>query len=112
MTGGVINLDNTEILERLVKVEEGEKSAHHRLDEHETKINDLSNVYVALTKVDDKVTSVEKDVSEMKSDIKDIKDKPAKRWDTIVLALITRNCNSSSGFFLRQIGNIGGELNV
>lgn len=95
-------MDNTEIVERLVKVEQSEKSAHHRLDEHETKINELSNVYIALTKVDDKVTSVEKDVSEMKSDIKDIKEKPGKRWDTIVLALITRNRNSGSGFCFRK----------
>ena len=92
-------MDNTELLERLVKVEQGEKSAHHRLDEHENKIKDLSNVYVALTKVEDKVTSVEKDVSEMKTDIKDIKDKPSRRWDTIVVALITRNCNGSPGLF-------------
>lgn len=92
-------MDNTELLERLVKVEQGEKSAHHRLDEHEHKINDLSNVYVALTKVNDKVENVENDVSEMKSDIKEIKDKPSKRWDTIVVALITRNRNSSFGIF-------------
>lgn len=98
---GVMSLDNTELVERIAKVEESGKSAHHRLDEHENKLNELSNVYVALTKVDDKVTSVEKDVSEMKSDIKDIKEKPGKRWDTVVLALITRNCNSNFGFFTR-----------
>ena len=99
-------MDNTEIVERLVKVEQSEKSAHYRLDEHEDKINKLSDVYIALTKVDDKVTSVEKDVSEMKSDIKDIKEKPGKRWDTIVLALITRNRNSGSGVYIRQTGII------
>lgn len=96
-------MDNTELLERLVKVEQSEKSAHHRLDEHETKINELSNVYVALTKVNDKVENVEKDVTEMKSDIKDIKDKPAESLDKLKWIIITRNCNSNSGFFIGEI---------
>lgn len=81
-------MENTEIIERLAKVEQSEKSAHHRLDEHETKINELSNVYVALTKVDDKVTNVEKDVVEMKGDLKEIKEKPVKNWDKVVSTII------------------------
>lgn len=98
-------MDNTEIVERLVKVEQSEKSAHHRLDEHESKINELSNVYVALTKVDDKVTSVEKDVSEMKCDIKDIKDKPRKNWDkvihTIIVTIVSAIVGGIIGIILR-----------
>jgi hypothetical protein len=42
-----------------------------------------------MTKVDDKVTGVEKDVSEMKLDIKDIKGKPARLWEKVILAIIT-----------------------
>ncbi len=82
-------MNETEIVERIIKAEESSKSAHHRLDDHEDKLNKLSNVYVALTKVDDKVTGVEKDVSEMKSDIKDIKGKPARLWEKVILAIIT-----------------------
>ena len=74
-------MDNIEIIERLAKVEQSEKSAHHRLDEHETKINELTNVYIALTKVNDKVTNVENDVVEIKSDLKEIKEKPLKEYE-------------------------------
>lgn len=81
-------MDNTEIVERLVKVEQSDKSAHHRIDENDKQIKELSNVYVALTKVDDKVTNVESDVSEIKVDLKEIKDKPSKNWDKVITTVI------------------------
>ena len=81
-------MENAELVERLVKVEQSDKSAHHRIDEHDEQIKELSNVYVALTKVDDKVTNVEKDVSEIKGDLKEIKEKPSKNWDKVVTTII------------------------
>jgi len=70
-----------EYLTKLVEVEQRSKSNTKRLDEHEEQIKELSNVYVALTKVDDKVSNVENDVSEMKKDLKDIKEKPIKEYE-------------------------------
>ena len=72
----------------LIEVRESSKSNTKRIDEHDRQIKELSNVYIALTKVDNKVTNVEKDVSEMKTDLKEIKDKPSKRWEKIVLSAI------------------------
>ena len=73
--------DNMEISERerLVQVEDRAKSNTKRLDEHDEQIKELNNVYLALTKVDDKVTNVENDVSEIKSEIK--KGKEQKRYE-------------------------------
>lgn len=65
--------------ERLVQVEDRAKSNTKRLDEHDDQIKELNNVYLALTKVDDKVTNVEKDVSEIKAEIK--KGKEQKRYE-------------------------------
>ena len=66
-------------IERLVQVEDRAKSNTKRLDEHDEQIKELNNVYLALTKVDDKVTNVENDVSEIKSEIK--KGKEQKRYE-------------------------------
>lgn len=77
-----------EYLTKLVEVEQRSKSNTKRLDEHEEQIKELSNVYVALTKVDDKVSNVENDVSEIKQDLKDIKEKPAKNWDKVITTII------------------------
>lgn len=46
-------------------------------------MDELSDVYVALTKVNDKVDNVIVNVSEMKTDIKEIKGKPAEKLDKI-----------------------------
>ena len=70
-------------IEKICHIEDRAKSNTKRLDEHDEQIKELSNVYIALTKVDNKVTNVESDVSEMKQDIKDIKAKPSKKMDQI-----------------------------
>ena len=93
----------TEYVERLIKVEQSDKSAHHRIDEHDEQIKELSNVYVALTKVDNKVTNVEKDVTEIKSDLKEIKDKPAKNWDKVITSLISTLVGAIAGAFISLI---------
>lgn len=74
-------MQEKELIERLVQNEQRSKSNTKRLDEHEEQIKELSNVYIALTKVDDKVSNVENDVSEMKKDLKDIKEKPIKEYE-------------------------------
>lgn len=70
--------------ERLVQVEDRAKSNTKRLDEHDEQIKELNNVYLALTKVDDKVTNVEKDVSEIKSEIKKGKEQKGMKWDKLI----------------------------
>ena len=81
---------NNEYIERLVAVEQRSKSNTKRLDEHsltltdyDKRMDELSDVYVALTKVNDKVDNVEKNVTEMKNDIKEIKGKPAEKLDKL-----------------------------
>ena len=98
-----------EYLTKLVEVEQRSKSNMKRLDEHDEQIKELSNVYVALTKVDDKVSNVENDVSEIKQDLKDIKEKPGKNWDNLKWIIVTRNCNSSSGFLFGKVRVVEGR---
>ena len=92
-----------EHIEKLKEVEDRSKSNTKRLDEHDEQIKELSNVYIALTKVDGKVTNVEKDVIEMKSDLKDIKDKPAKNWDKIISTIIGTVVGAIAGGFISLI---------
>jgi uncharacterized protein YcfJ len=75
-------------VEELIEFKERCKSNTKRLDEHDEQIKELSNVYIALTKVDDKVTNVENNVSEIKLDLKEIKEKPVKNWDKVVTTII------------------------
>ena len=52
-------MQDTEMIEKIAHIEEREKSNTKRIDEHDKKIEELSNVYVALTKVDNKVDNLD-----------------------------------------------------
>lgn len=68
----------------ITEINERSKSNEKRLDEHDTKIAKLTDVYIALTKVSDKVNIIDDDVKEIKSDLQDIKEKPTKRYEQVV----------------------------
>lgn len=70
-----------EHIEKLKEIEDRSKSNCKRLDEHDEQLKTLSNVYIALTKMEGKVTNVENDVIEMKTDLKEIKEKPLKEYE-------------------------------
>lgn len=77
-------MENTEVIERLAHLEEREKSNTKRINEHDEQIKELSNVYVALTKVDDKISNVEKDVSEIKETVEKSKEQKGMKWDKLI----------------------------
>ena len=68
----------------ITEINERSKSNEKRLDEHDTKIAKLTDVYIALTKVSDKVNIIDDDVKEIKTDLQDIKEKPTKRYEQVV----------------------------
>ena len=65
------------------------KSAHHRIDGHETEIKDILGLTAAMARVDEKVESLDSDVKEIKADVKSISARPGKRWDAFTTAIIT-----------------------
>lgn len=91
-------------IELLKEAESRSKSNTHRLDEHDKKLEELSDVYVALTKVNDKVDHIDNDVKEIKSDMKEIKDKPSKRMDQIVGYILSALIGGLIGYVLLKLG--------
>jgi predicted nucleic acid-binding Zn-ribbon protein len=90
-----------EELTKIVEIDQRSKSNTKRLDEHDADIKELQNTYKIMEKMDFRIENVESNMTEIKTDIKDIKDKPAKNWDKLVGIIITRNCNSSFRLFFR-----------
>lgn len=93
-----------EEIKLLTEIDQRSKSNSKRLDAHEKDIAKLSDVYIALTKMDDKVNAIDSDVKEIKSDIQEIKDKPAKRIDTIITCIITAIIAGVIGFVFARLG--------
>jgi len=86
-------LEQKEIWERMACVESSVKSAHHRID----RIDHLA----------DSIHSLASEMHEMRSDfnnvlerVQNIEDRPVKRYDTIVNALITALAGGIAGYFL------------
>ena len=88
----------------ITEIDQRSKSNTKRLDEHDKKIDELSDVYIALTKVNDKVDIIDSDMKEVKSDIQEIKDKPAKRYETIITYIITTIIAAILGFLFAKLG--------
>ena len=88
----------------LTEIDQRSKSNSKRLDAHEKKIGELSDVYIALTKVNDKVDTIDSNVAKIEKDVQEIKEKPAKRIDTIITCIITAIIAGVIGFVFARLG--------
>ncbi len=77
-------MENTDLVERLVKVEQGDKSAHHRLDEQEKEINELKKTYAIMEKMDFRMENVEKNVAGINAKLEDVDKSKGKKWDKLI----------------------------
>ena len=94
----------TEYEHRLTEVEERAKSNSHRLDEVEKRQDDLDELVSTVKVLAVREENVETDVKEIKSDVKSLTNKPAQRWDSMVLKVIWAVVAAVVGFMLAQIG--------
>lgn len=88
----------------LTEIDQRSKSNTKRLDEHDKKISELSDVYIALTKVNDKVDTIDNDVKDIKTDLQIIKDKPTKRYEQIVGYILSALVGGIIGLVFTLIG--------
>jgi predicted nucleic acid-binding Zn-ribbon protein len=89
---------------RLTEVEARSESNTHRLNEVEKKQNDLTELVTTVGVLATREEQVEKDVKEIKSDVKILTGNPGKRWDGLVSQIITLVVAAVVGFFLAKLG--------
>lgn len=77
-------MENTEVIERLVSVEEGRKSNTKRIDEHDEQIKKLQNTYSIMEKMDYRMSNVEDNVSEIKTEIQKGEEQKGMKWDKLI----------------------------
>ena len=65
------------------------KSAHHRLDVVETEIKDARALVSAVARMDEKIGGMQEDITEVKSNVKELTEQPGKRWESVIGAVIT-----------------------
>lgn len=77
-------MDSTQLIERLVAVEEGRKSNTKRIDEQDTRLDSLEKTYSIMEKMDYRMSNVEDNVSEIKSEIQKGKEQKGMKWDKLI----------------------------
>lgn len=93
-----------EIEHRLTEVESRSKSNTHRLDEMEKRQDDLDELVSTVKVLADREVRVENDVKEIKDDVKSLKMKPLKRWDSVVNTVLIALVTAVAGFLLARLG--------
>ena len=94
----------TEFEHRLTEVEERSKSNKHRLDDVEKRQDNLDELVGTVKVLADREERVEDDVKEIKSDVKSLTGKPAKKWDNLVNQIISILVAGVVGFILAKLG--------
>ena len=93
-----------EIEHRLTEVEERSKSNTYRLAEVEKRQDNLDDLVSTVKVLAVREENVENDVKEIKSDVKSLTGKPAKRWDNFVNQVISILVAGVVGFILAKFG--------
>lgn len=88
----------------LKEVEERSKGNARRIESLEKKVDDLSDVVGVLQAMKKDLEYLNTTVSETKSDVKTLMEKPAKRWEDLVGKIIWCIVGAALTFFLARGG--------
>lgn len=89
---------------RLTEIEAREKSNTHRLDELERRVGKLEEQNTTVAVLEVRMKSLEVKIDELVSDVKSIKSKPAKRWESLVTQVISILVAAVVGYFVARSG--------
>ena len=93
-----------QIEHRLTEVEDRSKSNSHRLDELEKRQDNLDDLVSTVKVLAVREETLENDVKEIKSDVKEIASKPGQRWYSLVNLLISLVVGAIAGVIFKKIG--------
>lgn len=89
---------------RLTVVEARSKSNEHRIEDLEKRQDNLDELVSTVKVLAIREENVESDVKEIKTDVKALNEKPAKKWDGLVNKIILTITAAVLGFLLSKIG--------
>ena len=93
-----------DIAVKVVEIDQRSKSNTHRLDKVEERQDNLDKLVSSVSALANEQEHIKEDVTEIKTDVKVRRDKPGKRWDSIVDKLIWAVLAAALGFVLAQVG--------
>lgn len=97
-------MEDTNLVERLVKVEQSDKSAHHRLDEQEKDIDELKKTYVIMEKMDFRMENVEKNVAGINIKLEEVDKNKGRKWDKLIDYIFYFILSTTLGYIAIKLG--------
>lgn len=89
---------------RLTDVEAQTKSNTRRISEVEKRQDNLDNLVASVAIMASEQEHIKTDVTEIKTDVKALAEKPGKRWDSMVDRIVWAVFAAIVAFFLGRIG--------
>ena len=86
---------------RIARIEEQIKELGRRMETLEKLTESVHSLTLTVRDLVNQQAQTEQDVETLSSDVKEIKEKPAKRWDAIVAALIAGLVGAGIGHFIK-----------
>lgn len=97
-------MDETEIAGRLSAVEQRSKSNSHRLEALEKQTEALNTLATSVAVMAEKVETTGDKVDSLCVDVQEIKQKPAKRWETVTAQVISILVAAVLGYIIARLG--------
>lgn len=97
-------MDEADIVREHQEILDLAKSNKRRIDNLEEEQKELRNLTAAVSSMVTKQENMCEDLSEMKGDLKEIKEKPGKHWENTVDKVLTVIIGAIVAFMLAKIG--------
>lgn len=96
-----------EEMKQLTEVEQRSRSNTHRIDKLEERQDNLDKLVASVAVMATEQEHIKEDVTEIKSGVKALTEKPGKRWESLVEKLIWAVAAALVTFLLAKIGVVG-----
>ena len=97
-------MSEQEIAVKLAEVDQRSRSNTHRLEQVEKKLEDNEQLLTNVALIAQKQNSLESDVQEIKSEVRRLTAKPAKRWEGVVEKIILAIVAAGVTYLLAYVG--------
>lgn len=97
-------MEEAEISKWISAVEQRGKSNSHRLDALEKQTEALNTLATSVAVLAEKVEATGEKVDGLCTDVQEIKQRPAKRWESVVVQVISILVAAALGYVLARLG--------
>lgn len=95
-------MDETKLTETLARIEEQLKTAFKRIEENRNLAESVHSLAISIERLTNAQESMKKELTTLTNDMEELKARPAKRWDSLIAALISAVIGVLVGMFLRK----------